>query len=342
MPLASAGGARGAVMNRFVVALVLLMTLPPLATAAGKTITGSWTVTAPEKPDDRLELSMRFGRHENSGNRLTIGDFSGLSAAQMRSATQVDVAFELRREAGTVAYQGLFKAGNGAGTFTFSPNEDYLGTLRKLGVEFEDHGNDVDQQLLTLALFDVSSSFVRSMQDIGYKVSAEKYISFRIFSVDPAYVRDMASVGFDHLPADKLIETRIHGATPDYIRQMRKSGDDVPLDKYIESRIFQITPEFAAEMSRAGYPNLDRDELVQFKIQGVTPEFISELKSLGYTKIPAEKLVEMRIHGVTPDYIRRVEAAGYKHVPIDKMVQMRIFDIQPEMIRALDDAKGGT
>ena len=329
-------------MIRSVFALALLVAVPPLAAAASRPIAGSWTASASEKADDRLELSMRYGRHENSGNRFRIADFSGLTAAQVRSAAQVNVTFELRREAGTIRYDGMFKGGNGAGTLTFDANDEFPATLRKLGVELEGDADDVEQHLFTLTLFDVSSSFIRSMQAIGCDVPLEKYISFRIFSVDPAYVRDMASVGFDHLSADKLVETRIHGATPDYIREMRRAGEDLALDQYIESRIFQVTPEFAAEMSRAGYPNLDRDVLVQFRIHGVTTEFIRDLKQLGYTGIPAEKLVEMRIHGVTPEYIRRLETAGYKHVPIDKMVQMRIFDIQPEMIRALDDAKGGT
>ena len=338
-------------MIRLGLALVLLAAAPAQAAASAHPITGSWTASVSDR-DDRLEFSMQFRRHQNSGNRFRIQDFSGLSPAQARATSSTNVTFELRREAGTIRYEGLFKGGDGAGTFTFDANEDFPATLARLGVSWQGaergsdkwEGGDADaeQQLLVLTIFDVSSSFIRSMQDIGYKVPLEKYISFRLFSVDPAYVRDLAAVGFDHLTADKLVETRIHGATPDYIRQMRRAGEDLTLDKYIESRIFQVTPEFAAEMGRAGYPNLDRDMLVQFKIQGVTTDFIAELKALGYTRIPAEKLVEMRIHGVTPEFIHRLETAGYKHVPIDKMVQMRIFDIQPEMIRALDDAKGGT
>jgi hypothetical protein len=329
-------------MLRTLLALGLLAVSPLAANAGLRPLPGSWTASVDDDHTEMLDFSMHTSRHEENGTRFPIADFSGLTGAQVRSASAVDVHFELRREAGTITYDGSFRNGEGAGTFTFAANEAYPGALKKLGVELGEKERDPVHELYTLALFDVSTSFIRSMQAIGYDVPAEKYIAFRIFAVDPAYVRDMASVGFDHLSADKIVETRIHGATPDYIREMRRSGEDLPLDKYIESRIFQVTPEFAAEMGRAGYPNLDRDVLVQFKIHGVTTEFISDLKQLGYTRIPAEKLVEMRIHGVTPEYIRRLETAGYKHVPIDKMVQMRIFDIQPEMIRALDDSKGGT
>ena len=329
-------------MIRSILAVALLAALPQLASAGADTVTGSWTASRSEKHEDELDFSLtRAHKRENNGTQFRLVDFTGLTAAQVGSTSAVDVRFEMRREAGTIAFEGAFRNGEGAGTFAFDPNEEFPKALARLGVELGKK-HDPDDELFTLALFDVSSAFIQSMQAIGYDEPLEKYIAFRIFAVDPAYVRDMASVGFDHLSADKIVETRIHGATPDYLREMRRSGQDLPLDKYIESRIFQVTPEFAAEMKRAGYPDLDRDVLVQFRIHGVTTEFIQELKQLGYTGVPAQKLVEMRIHGVTPDYIRRVQAAGYKHVPIDKMVQMRIFDIQPEMIRALDDAKGGT
>ena len=329
-------------MIRPIVTLCALLAAAPVTHAASREVAGVWTAAVSEKRTDRLQFSLQTAKHGQNGTSFDRSEFSGLAAAQVGSSARVPVQFELRREAGTIVFEGTFRAGKGAGEFTFVPNRDFPRKLEALGVQFVDKGGEgVERGLFALAIFDVTTDFIRSLQAIGYSVPLEKYEAFRIFDVDPEYVHDMAAVGFAHLSADKLVETRIHGATPDYIREMRRSGDDLPLDKYIESRIFQITPEFASEMARAGYPNLGRDVLVQFKIHGVTTDFINDLKQLGYTRIPAQKLVEMRIHGVTPEYIRRLETAGYKHVPIDKMVQMRIFDIQPEMIRALDDAKGG-
>src|SRR5262249_10370647 len=162
------------------------------------------------------------------------------------------------------------------GEFTFVPNRDFARQLRSRGVEFDVKQDDPDHELFMLTIFDVTTDFIRSMQDIGYSVPLGKYVEFRIFDVDAAYVRQLAAVGFDHLSADKRVETRIHGATPAYIRQMRSDGNDLTLDQYIESRIFQVTPEFADEMRRAGYPDLDHDTLVQFRIHGVTTPFIRE------------------------------------------------------------------
>jgi len=305
--------------------------------AQSRDLSGDWIATLSEKHPDRLQLSLRYSHSDHTGSQYKKSEFVGLTAAQIASSTRVPVEFVLKREAGTVSFEGTFRNGHGAGQFTFVSDRDYISKLRSLGVDAS--SSQDEEELFSLAIFDVSTEFVRSMQKIGYDESLDMYVQFRIFEVDPDYVRGMAAVGYTKLPAEKLVETRIHGATPEYIREMRAAGNDLTLDEYIQSRIFQVTPQFAAEMEKAGYAKLDHDMLVQFRIHGVTPEFVQQLRQLGYTRLPADQLVTMRIHGVTPEFIRRVEAAGYKKVPVDKLVQMRIFDIDPEMVRALDDGK---
>jgi hypothetical protein len=327
---------KGSLMIRPLLALGLMLAMAPIARAE---ITGDWTAFASKDHPERLRLSMTNGRNQHEDSRYQRSWFSGLRDDQIDSASPAEVHFELRRDAGVIAFEGTFQHGRGIGGFTFTANHDFLPAVRRLGIEMDrDNDQDEEQQLYELALFDVSTDFIRSMQSAGYSVPLRKYIEFRIFEVDPAYVKEMGSLGFDHLSASQLTETRIHGATPDYIRSMRAAGNDLTLDQYIESRIFAVSPEFVQQMSRLGYSNLDHSTLTQFKIHGVSPEFVEELKKLGYDHLPAQQLVEMKIHGVTPEFIRRVAVAGYKNVPVEKLVQMRIFGIDPEMVRALDDA----
>jgi hypothetical protein len=310
-----------------------------LGIARAATIEGEWTARLDRDRPGKISISLQTRPNSNQGSIFDRSDFTGLSSVDLESKTRVPVRFEVRREAGTVEFEGTMREGRGGGDFSFASHPEYLETLRSMGLRFRSKDEDVEHELLSLTMFDVSTEFIRSMRDIGYDEPLERYVEFRIFGVDPGYVREMRRVGFDHLSGEKLVETRIHGATPDYIRTMRASGEDLSLDQYIESRIFQVTPEFASEMSRAGYPNLRRDVLVQFRIHGVDPDFVHDLRELGYENIPAQKLVEMRIHGVTPEFIGKVEKAGYRHVPVDKLIQMRIFDIDPAMVRKLDDAE---
>ena len=321
-------------MIRLVVAFCVLIAVAFGATAAPRDSGGTWSASLKDNPPERLQFSMEIDGDGNMGMGFVRSDFSGLETIDLRSEQPVTVRFEMRREAGTVSFDGTFRKGRGTGDFVFVPNPDYARKLGQLGVELGE--KDRSEEMLGLTLFDVSTAFIRSMQEIGYDVSLEKYTSFRIFKIDPAYVREMSAVGFSQLSADKLVETKVHNVSPEYVRKMRASGKDLTLDELVQSRIFEVTPEFAAEMEKIGYPGLDHETLVQFRIHGVSAEFVRDLRELGYSRVPADQLVAMRVHGVTPEFIRRVEKAGYHQVPVDKLVQMRIFGIDPEMVGALD------
>jgi len=329
-------------MKRTALALALaIFFLLAFAVVVRADINGAWTAGPSEAKSGKLYFSMMRGRHNQNGMTFDLSAFSGLTSAQMNASVSTPVQFELRREAGVVSFEGTFKNGNGAGQFSFAPNRGFENTIRSLGLAFDlerDADDDPDQSLFDLAVFDVSADFIRSMQAIGYKVSLQKFVEFRIFHVTPEYVREMASLGFRDLSAEKLIETRIHKVTPEYIRAMRADGKDLSLDDYVQARIFKVTPEFAAEMAKAGYPNLSQEKLVNFRIHKVTPEFIRDLRELGYDNIPADTLVEMRIFKVTPEFIRELADAGYHNVPIRKMIDMRIHKIDPQMVKRLNDA----
>jgi hypothetical protein len=281
-----------------------------LAASAYADLDGAWTATIDDEKPGRIHLNMTRSKFGNMGHTFDLATLAGLGEAQVRSAAQVPVQFALRREAGTIAFDGTFRGGNGAGQFTFTPHRTYAATLRQLGLELDldKHGQkrSEEEELFTLAVLDVSTDFIRSLQAEGYKVTLSKYVEMRIFNVTPEYIREMRSVGYQNLSAQKLIETRIHKATPDYIRKMRADGFNLPLDEYIAFRIHRVTPEFIAELEKLGYRNIDADDLVAMRIHRVTPEFIRELEAAGYRNVPVSKLVQMRIHGIDAKFVKRM------------------------------------
>ncbi|HEX9163510.1 MAG TPA: hypothetical protein VF980_17520 [Thermoanaerobaculia bacterium] len=316
-------------------AAVLTFAAMLTAASAAAAVRGAWTA---EVRDSNAMMQLNLSTHGSNhfGQPMAISDFAGLSEASARAATQTPVNFELRREAGTVAFEGTFKDGFGAGQFTFTPNSGYVATLRNLGVSFDQSNRD-DDEMLVMALMDVSTPFIRSMQAEGYRESADGYLQMRIFKVTPELVRELRGLGFDHISADDLVATRIHKVTPDYIRSMRAAGfADLSLEQFVESRLHKATPEFAAQMKALGYGNVSFDRLVEFRIHGVTPDFIRDLADLGYTNIPAERLVEMRIHRVTPQYIRELKDAGYERVPVEKLIEMRIAGIDAAFVKKMN------
>lgn len=321
--------------------LTLTLAVSLFAAVASAAVEGSWTATAKESKEGYLQFNMTRGHTNNFGNSFRLTEFSGLTAGHIHSAAQTPVQFEMRREAGTIAFDGYFRNGKGAGHFTFTPNMAYANTLRGMGLELDldKHGRRTDEdELFTLAALDVSTDFIRSIRAEGFTdLRLNKYIEFRIFNVTPEYIREMRSLGYKDISASKLVETKIHRVTPDYIREMRAAGWDLPLNQLVASRIHGATPQFAAEMKRLGYGDLDHDDLVSFRIHRVTPEFIEELAKLGYRNVDADDLVAMRIHRVTPEFIRELAEAGYHNVPVRKLVSMRIHGVDAKFIKRMND-----
>ncbi|HEV7764617.1 MAG TPA: hypothetical protein VGQ76_06425 [Thermoanaerobaculia bacterium] len=310
-----------------------------LATAAYAEVEGAWTASIDEKRPDRIYMSMIRGTHNNMGTTMRISDFAALTRTAIDAPTMTPVNFQLRREAGTATFEGTFKKGKGAGQFTFVGNRAYINAVRALGVPFElnkrkNKERTEEEDLFSLALHDVSTAFIKSMQAEGFKESLEKYLTMRIFDITPEYVREMRSLGFKNIDSEELVATKIHRVTPEYVRKMRAAGWDLTLDELQSSRIHGATPEFAGEMHKLGY-KLDFDDLVSFRIHRVTAEFINELRTLGYDKVSADDLVSMRIHRVTPEFIRELKAAGYSKVPVDKLVSMRIHKIDAQYLKKM-------
>src|SRR5687767_12252414 len=130
--------------------LTLTLAVFLFAATASAELKGSWTATTDDEKDGRIHLNINRGKFQNMGNNFNLSAFTGLSQAQIDSATQVPVQFEMRREAGLVSFDGLFKNGDGAGHFTFTPNHNYANTIRSLGVEL-DRSEEHTSELQSLA-----------------------------------------------------------------------------------------------------------------------------------------------------------------------------------------------
>lgn len=320
-------------MKRFAFAAVaVLITLSAFA----EDIRGAWTASSED--GDKIYVSMSR-RHNQNGRTMRVADFGGLAASQIRSASSTPVQFALNREAGTVAFEGSFRDGYGGGQFSFTPNRQYLDALRSLGVMVEEPGRDesLEEELLQLAVNDVSTTYIRSMQAEGYRVPLEKYVAFRIFRVTPELVREFRALGFEKIEADELISSQVHKVTPAYVREMRAAGfRTLSLDDLVSSRVHKATPEFLAEMKTLGYGDIDFDEMISFRVHKVSPEFIRELRELGYSKISADDLIAMRVHRVTPTFIKELREAGYNNVPIEKLIAMRVHGIDAKFVKKMN------
>jgi hypothetical protein len=164
-------------------------------------VSGTWTA---ELHSAKVFLQVRTSAPDgstswngdwSSGQSFAIEEIAGLPANEEHS-TASNFKFDLRREAGTIACEGAFRDGRGAGLFGFTPRAEYANELKALGYTDD------------LPLW---RRFQLALHDVG-----------------PKYVKALASEGYATLSLDEVQRARTHGVTIEYIRDMKALGYRTP------------------------------------------------------------------------------------------------------------------
>jgi len=148
---------------------------------------GVWT--AELQDDGTLQMtifqgdSTERGTHGMGMNNLMgfdepLGNFAGLSRSDVTSAA-ANTQFELRRAAGTIAFDGRFANGTGAGHYRFTPSEPFVRDMEALG-----YSGFSDAQLLMFAAHDFSPQTIRDLRSLGYQPHSVRSRRLR-FSTSP-------------------------------------------------------------------------------------------------------------------------------------------------------------
>jgi beta-lactamase regulating signal transducer with metallopeptidase domain len=290
----SAAPIRGVVIERFVAPAEVPMPAAPLAPAAdriGETAAredrssqGTWTA---RRKGEKIELSLRWGSGRSRLERsfsLAANQLAGLTAGR----------FEIRRDAGTLRFEGRFEDAKegpqGSGSFTFEGNPAYIGQMANLGYTLR------DDRLVEYAIFDVSSTFALELLDLGYgKLTGEQLVEFRIHGVTPEFIQEIGDAGYRELSPERLVELRIMGVNAKLIREWAHAG----FGDLRDERRFQayVTSAFIREMEDAGYRDLSSRQLSDFRLYGINAEFVRKAASEGYRDLSPEELVELRTTG---------------------------------------------
>src|ERR1700737_2323151 len=137
---------------------------------------GVWTA---ELDGNSLHLSLFMGRDRSPeglryggsqfGFGVPLAELGGLTATQA-AANASDVQFTLTRAAGTIALDGRFSSGNGAGHYRFTPNPAFVREMESLG--YKDAFDDTKLLLFTAEAF--TPNMVRDLRAIGYDPTAHE------------------------------------------------------------------------------------------------------------------------------------------------------------------------
>jgi hypothetical protein len=277
--------------------------------AAQEAVTGDWAAETQETPRGTV-LSIFL----NNNNNITgwdhlqmsvvtpLRDFTGLNPGVGANAQ-----FSLRREAGTIAFTGLFKNNRGIGEFRFQPNGGFVRTMWDLGYE-----GLTTEKLFVMTVHNIGAGYISELKALGYdKVPLNILIAMRVHAVDGQFIHDVEKMGFAKLSASKLIALRINGLSNEQIQSALALGDDdIPPSKLLEMWRYGVDAEFIKEMGEAGYSNLKPDTLILLRRFGVDAHFVKEMRDAGYTDLSIRNLIKLRIKGVKRGRGRNVFGLG--------------------------------
>jgi len=260
-----------------------------------ETISGDWT--AKVKQTDRgpvLWLSLNHGSEGRWGRSQMSSDFPLQDFTGLNPNADSNVQFTLRREAGVIFFDGLFKDGRGVGDFRFTPNDGFIAAMRNLGYD-----NLSAEKLFSMTSLDVSTSFVNELKSLGYdNLTLDQLFGLRALGVTISFINEARGWGFGKLSANDLIEIKAMGINRDYIGSMKSLGfDDLSLRKLIELKALGVNENYVREMRALGFENLTMNKLIEMKAMGITADYVKKMRDLGLKNVSINELIQIKAVG---------------------------------------------
>jgi hypothetical protein len=193
------------------------------------------------------------------------------------------VAYEVEREAGTLAFEGNIRGDGGSGTFQFTPRPEFLTEMSSLGYSGLDEG-----EVFAAAVHDVGPRFVQEMSRLGFQdLDFDELLPAAIFDVNAEFIAEMRAVGLGDLPMEKLVSFRIFEVDAAFVREARALGFDLDEDDLVAMKIHDIDAHVVQELSGLGFPIEGFDDVLAFQIHEIDAEFVEEAMSLGLGDLDA-------------------------------------------------------
>ena len=319
---------------------------------------GTWEIR-PSSAEGMVHLRL-VELNSSWGNDIPVRVLEGLTEAQ-RTGAGGPVQFRLRRDAGTFTFEGVFRGGVGAGTFSFTLDPNFPAELAKrgfarptaleqyqlarhdIGYAFLDeltrqrYAKPETGDLVRAGQHGVQLAYLHDMGALGYRLgSLAPLIELRDHGVTPDYVRGLADQGYKGLSADGLRQARDHGVSTEYVRAMREAGyGSLPMEALINARDHGVSPDFVRGLADAGYRGLPLDQLIRVRDHGVSAEYARGMHELGYS-VAIEDLIRARDHGVDLEFVRGMTTLGYRGLPLDALIQARDHGVTPKYVQDLN------
>jgi len=321
------------------------------------------------------KVRMEFRSDEDDHNWSNNDNFLASEFSSLPKDTKAD--FTVKRDAGTVLFNGKFDGDQGYGHYKFTADKSFDEYLRNEGIGDMNNADDDDfaffiinitkqyvamlkangyghidkNELISMAALKVDEPFIKFWKQEGYEhLSSNELVSAKALGVTKEYVHEIREAGYKDIDFNQLISFKAQGIDAKYIAGLKKSninlnieekqnnGNELPRPEDVSSfKAMHIDSSYIRELQNAGYSDVPYNDLTSMKAVGVTPNYVKSLADIGYKNLPAHELISMRSLGVTPDYIREVSDMGYKNLTANDLVSFKAQGITPDYVKGIAD-----
>lgn len=280
--------------------------------------------------DDQIHIQFG-GRHWNSGASFALSEAGPLPTDKQGS-------FTVKRDAGTVTFNGIFEGKRGHGTYSFEEDPTFRSYLTQEGF------SSISENLMIHLYFtNINKAYFAFMKENGYtgitmtelKQLAEENMNQHVVS---NYLELFRKDNYGQVKLERIVELREHGVSPSFIVKFHDMGySDVPLDKAVELMDHGVDPEFVEDMKKIGQRNITLDEAIELRDHGVSVEFVKSLTDMGYSNISLEKAVQLVDHGVSANLVRGFREMGFKDLSLDQAVKLVDHGVSVEFVKRMQE-----
>lgn len=292
---------------------------------------GTWELRRSESDAAKAHLRLSDRPRSWHGFDVTLDQLEGLSSSWL-AGEGGSVKFQLKRDAGSLVFDGTVRNGVGAGTFNFTPSPTFPAEMKRRGFETP---NATEQY--QLARGDVGLDYLDELNAGQYEeMTPTDLVRACDHGVSLDYLKRMRRAGYTFRDMDQLVQASDHGVTPAYIEALASVGyKNVPFDTLLRARDHGVSAQFAGVMEALGYAHLSLDELIRATDHGVSVEFVRGMAQAGHQDVPVEMLIRARDHGVDPDFVKAMREAGYGTLSLDDLIVARDHGVDEDYVHGM-------
>ncbi len=160
------------------------------------------------------------------------------------------------------------------------------------------------------------------------------------FAPDQAFNSWLAQQGITGLDDNQMVHLFFANVGKDYVESLKKAGyNNLNAEDLSRLAIHEVSREDIAGLrdlaKELGQNELPIDELLNLKIHGVDQEYLNDLKKTGLTSLSAEDVLNLRIQNVTPASIAELRKMGFGELSAEEIANLHIHEVTPAFLNQM-------